>query len=314
MSALAGHFGARQPTVTDSVIALERKGLVCRQADLVDARAVVVKVMPNARPRKALECPSHIAAALADLSEAEQASLLKTPIKLIRNLQLRKAIPPQRLCVTCKYFPQATGDKALSCPNKLSQAARPKTSLAPRGRSPPHEEVAARPSPRKLFLEAASHQQRRRVPEAFGPRAKFVRCRAGWGEGAQCQLPLTFRSRSLPPFEEKRRPPMARVNLVDPITATGAAKPLLDEIKGAFGAAQNMFRAVANSPAASKSMWAAFGAPGGGNDRRQARRKDRRGDRRPGRLLLLSRRAYAARKKGGRERAGHGGCPGRALE
>jgi alkylhydroperoxidase family enzyme len=38
---------------------------------------------------------------------------------------------------------------------------------------------------------------------------------------------------------------------------------------------------------------------GAGNDRRQARRKDRRGDRRPGRLLLLSRRAYAARKKAG---------------
>lgn len=104
VSALAGHLGVRQPTITDSVIALERKGLVCRQADAVDARAVVVKVMPNARPQKALECTSHIAAALADLSEAEQASLLKTLIKLIRNLQLRKAIPPQRLCVTCKYF------------------------------------------------------------------------------------------------------------------------------------------------------------------------------------------------------------------
>jgi len=57
---------------------------------------------------------------------------------------------------------------------------------------------------------------------------------------------------------------MPRVNLVDPATATGAAKPLLDEIKGAFGAAPNMFRVVANSPAALKSMWAAFGALGSG--------------------------------------------------
>jgi hypothetical protein len=39
---------------------------------------------------------------------------------------------------------------------------------------------------------------------------------------------------------------MPRVNLVDPGTATGAAKPLLDEIKGAFGSVPNMFRAVAN--------------------------------------------------------------------
>ena len=57
---------------------------------------------------------------------------------------------------------------------------------------------------------------------------------------------------------------MPRVNLVDPATATGAAKPLLDEIKGAFGTAPNMFRAVANSPVALKSMWSAFGALGAG--------------------------------------------------
>ncbi len=57
---------------------------------------------------------------------------------------------------------------------------------------------------------------------------------------------------------------MPRVNLVDPATATGAAKPLLDEIKGAFGSVPNMFRAVANSPAALKDMWSAFGALGAG--------------------------------------------------
>jgi uncharacterized peroxidase-related enzyme len=57
---------------------------------------------------------------------------------------------------------------------------------------------------------------------------------------------------------------MPRVNLVNPGTATRAAKPLLDEIKGAFGSVPNMFRAVANSPAASKDMWGAFGALGAG--------------------------------------------------
>jgi AhpD family alkylhydroperoxidase len=55
---------------------------------------------------------------------------------------------------------------------------------------------------------------------------------------------------------------MPRVNLVDPATATGAAKPLLDEMRLRHGA--NMFRAVANSPAALKSMWGAFGALGAG--------------------------------------------------
>jgi len=101
---LAGHLGVRQPTVTDSVIALERKGLVRRQADPADARAAIVKVTPDAVAQPAAGVPSLAAAALAELSEAEQTGLLKTLIKLIRSLQLRQAIPPQRMCVTCKYF------------------------------------------------------------------------------------------------------------------------------------------------------------------------------------------------------------------
>ncbi|MDQ6703706.1 MAG: MarR family transcriptional regulator [Pseudomonadota bacterium] len=102
--ALAEHLGVRQPTVTGSVVALERKGLVRRQADPADARATIVKAAPEALAQPAAAVPSLAAAALADLSEAEQASLLKTLIKLIRSLQLRHAIPPQRLCITCKYF------------------------------------------------------------------------------------------------------------------------------------------------------------------------------------------------------------------
>lgn len=57
---------------------------------------------------------------------------------------------------------------------------------------------------------------------------------------------------------------MTRVNLVDPASASGAAAPLLKDINGAFGVTPNMFRAVANSPAALKSMWSSFGALGGG--------------------------------------------------
>ncbi|MGH8783664.1 MAG: carboxymuconolactone decarboxylase family protein [Cupriavidus necator] len=57
---------------------------------------------------------------------------------------------------------------------------------------------------------------------------------------------------------------MSRVPLVNPATATGDSQALLTEIHGAFGAAPNMFRAVANSPAALRSMWGAFGALGGG--------------------------------------------------
>jgi uncharacterized peroxidase-related enzyme len=56
----------------------------------------------------------------------------------------------------------------------------------------------------------------------------------------------------------------ARLALQTRDTATATSRDLLDQIHGAFGATPNMFRAVANSPAALASMWGAFGALGDG--------------------------------------------------
>jgi uncharacterized peroxidase-related enzyme len=52
---------------------------------------------------------------------------------------------------------------------------------------------------------------------------------------------------------------MSRVNTQTQL-APAASASLLAQIHQAFGATPNMFKAVANSPAALQSMWAAFGA------------------------------------------------------
>lgn len=57
---------------------------------------------------------------------------------------------------------------------------------------------------------------------------------------------------------------MNRIALVSPADTTGERQQLLAQIQGAFGATPNMFKAVANSTAALKSMWGSFGALGGG--------------------------------------------------
>lgn len=57
---------------------------------------------------------------------------------------------------------------------------------------------------------------------------------------------------------------MAHVSLIDPASSSAAVKPTLDAIKGAFGVVPNMFKAVANSPAALHSMWGSFSALGAG--------------------------------------------------
>ncbi len=56
---------------------------------------------------------------------------------------------------------------------------------------------------------------------------------------------------------------MSRVNIQTQLVPA-ASRSLLAQIQQAFGATPNMFKAVANSPAALQSMWSAFGALGQG--------------------------------------------------
>jgi uncharacterized peroxidase-related enzyme len=57
---------------------------------------------------------------------------------------------------------------------------------------------------------------------------------------------------------------MSRIDLVNADAVSEESKIILREIKSAFGVVPNMFKAVANSPAALKSMWGSFGALGAG--------------------------------------------------
>lgn len=57
---------------------------------------------------------------------------------------------------------------------------------------------------------------------------------------------------------------MSIVPAIDRESATGEVRTHLDEIHAAFGAVPAMFRVVANSPAALRSMWGSFGAFGAG--------------------------------------------------
>ncbi|MBI3453483.1 MAG: peroxidase-related enzyme [Rhodospirillales bacterium] len=57
---------------------------------------------------------------------------------------------------------------------------------------------------------------------------------------------------------------MARVAVIDPKTATGEAKQLLDAVQGALGMVPNFVRVLANSPAALKAFLGLYGIAGTG--------------------------------------------------
>ncbi len=57
---------------------------------------------------------------------------------------------------------------------------------------------------------------------------------------------------------------MSRISLLTTETAQAAARSDLEQIHAAFGSVPHMFRAVAHSPAALRSLWGSFGALGSG--------------------------------------------------
>jgi len=111
---IAANLGVSQPTATDSIAALERKGLVAKRNAGTDRRGVNVAI--TADGLSALQAGDGESAAersVNALDDHEQEDLLVTLVKMITNLQEIDAIPIQRMCASCRYFaPFAHSDAA----------------------------------------------------------------------------------------------------------------------------------------------------------------------------------------------------------
>lgn len=103
LTATAAHVGVRKATASDAVATLESKSLIRKQADVSDGRAIALKVTEKGL-QIAQEWPASFERVVEGLSKSEKELLLALVIKMIRQLQQRQLIAPQRTCVTCKHF------------------------------------------------------------------------------------------------------------------------------------------------------------------------------------------------------------------
>lgn len=110
VQAIAKELGLSQPTVTDSLQALERKGFIIRAHDPQDRRASLLHITETGRAavQAARGEMTLTDKALAALTRQEQSALLAITIKMIRALLDDGRMPAKRMCVTCRHFrPQA---------------------------------------------------------------------------------------------------------------------------------------------------------------------------------------------------------------
>lgn len=116
---IAAQLGVSQPSATDSINALEKKGHLEKRAGATDARAIGVFISTSG-----MDILHHnanddqIGKAISSLGSDQQQDLLLTLISMIRDLQERDAIPVQRMCTSCRHFdpfahPQ--GEKPYHC-------------------------------------------------------------------------------------------------------------------------------------------------------------------------------------------------------
>lgn len=103
LTAAAAHAGISKATASEAVAALERKKLVRKFADAADGRAVALKATPRGA-RIAQTWPSSFAPVVASLARGEQEALFAQVVRMIRDLQQRQLIAPQRTCLQCRHF------------------------------------------------------------------------------------------------------------------------------------------------------------------------------------------------------------------
>lgn len=106
VSELASHVGVGVATVSESVTALEAKGLVVRSEHPSDGRSVIVETTPagDARIAEIAGWPDFLVEAIDHLSPEQQRVMLGATVELIRSLQEQGRIPIARMCVSCTYF------------------------------------------------------------------------------------------------------------------------------------------------------------------------------------------------------------------
>ncbi len=113
---LAAQLGVSPPTVSDSVSALERKGLVQKKPRAEDGRSLAISLTRAGRTaaRDLSDWPDELIGTMDSLTPDEHGALLRSLSKVVRQLQVSGQIATARTCVTCRFFRPHVHDDPLT--------------------------------------------------------------------------------------------------------------------------------------------------------------------------------------------------------
>jgi DNA-binding MarR family transcriptional regulator len=146
---LALELGVSQPTATDSLLALERKGLLTRRREPTDRRRTTV-ALTDAGRRLVDQCSGadrDLREGVAGLDRSDQETMLEALLALITHLVNAGVIDVARTCLSCRYHEHHPG-QAHRC--KLLEVDLPPAEL--RVNCPEHEPLRLLPVERAASL------------------------------------------------------------------------------------------------------------------------------------------------------------------
>lgn len=106
LSWIARQLGVSPASASDSIAALVAKGLVAKDRDPEDRRAIALHLSEEGRrlATRIAGSADFARQAVESLPEASQASLFGTLLQLIRKLQEVERFPELRTCLSCVHF------------------------------------------------------------------------------------------------------------------------------------------------------------------------------------------------------------------
>lgn len=106
VSYLASEFNMTKATISDTVKALEQKGLISKEYTERDTRSYTIHLSDKGKDiaNQTSLFTRELRAPLGELGADDKENLLLSLIGIIRHLNKVGVITPQRMCFTCSYY------------------------------------------------------------------------------------------------------------------------------------------------------------------------------------------------------------------
>jgi DNA-binding MarR family transcriptional regulator len=127
--ALARYLGSTKGTVSQTVMSLEKKGLLRKQTDAKDSRVVLLFLTEDGKAKLGDDDLNVVQADIAELSDKTRKRLDRGLEKLLEEARLRAGEPSFGTCPTCRYYREASSGLAAHCMKANAAVSDAETTL-----------------------------------------------------------------------------------------------------------------------------------------------------------------------------------------